>query len=193
MDLISKLSSRECERFKQNFLPNQDYKYETYIAARKFILEIQESESIKMISERYNRSSCNFNFNTIIDMWDTYVISIGKPEEVKSKRKPIITNKPIVDTEKQNTLSNRLSKGEASKQLQCATQMPPLRHKLAAAGEKFDVTQSEVSSWLMQQPDIMQYVFTRIKNSGFIVYDSETNTWQGRDYKKAKPYREGGF
>ncbi len=191
MDLTSKLNSRECERFKQSFLPNQDYKDEPYIAARKFILEIQESESIKMLSERYNRSDCDFDFSVIVDMWDTYVISIGKPEEAKNKRKPVDANKQrTVPVEK--STPGRLAKGEASKQLICAAKMPPLFHRAAAAGEKFDITKSEVSAWLLQQPDIMQYVFTRIKNSGLIVYNSTKGTWQGRDYKKVE-FREGEF
>ncbi len=88
--------------------------------------------------------------------------------------------------------SNRLAKGEASKQLHSALKMPPLHHKVDVSGGKFDITKSEVSLWLMQQPDIMQYVFTRIKNSGLIVYDSEAGTWQGKDYKEVK-FREGEF
>lgn len=74
-----------------------------------------------------------------------------------------------------------LKKGEASKQLQCAAKMPALQHKVSDDGEKFDIFKSEVSRWLLQQPEIMQYVFTRIKNSGLIIYDPESKLWYGRD------------
>lgn len=84
---------------------------------------------------------------------------------------------------------NKLKKGEASKQLQCARKMPPLKHKVGDSEDKFDVTKSEVSQWLMQQPEIMQYIFTRIKNSGFIVYNPDEKLWYGRDnYNGQKQY-----
>ncbi len=74
---------------------------------------------------------------------------LGKEASHKSEKQPI---------------SSRLSKGEASKQLKCATKMPPLIHKAGDGAVKFDITKSEVAQWLLQQPDIMQYAFTRIKN-----------------------------
>lgn len=62
-----------------------------------------------------------------------------------------------------------------------ARKMPPLRHSLP--GQDFDIRNSEVVQWLIQQPDILKYVFEKA-NTGLhaIHYNPDTGAWQGADY-----------
>lgn len=73
---------------------------------------------------------------------------------------------------------------KVSKELDVARNMPPLYHKLP--GEEYDVNKSEVARWLIQQPDILNYVVNRIKAPGtsepLIKYNPSTGKWQGVDY-----------
>ncbi len=66
-----------------------------------------------------------------------------------------------------------------SKQFLAARKMPELRHSIP--GQPFDIRESEVVRWLVQQPEIMQYVFDKLNYSGDIVYDRERGTWKGAD------------
>ena len=61
-----------------------------------------------------------------------------------------------------------------------STRMPPLRHQ---PGTEFSWTDSEVVAWLVAQPEIRRYVFDRCRTRGLIVFDPETRTWRGRDFK----------
>ena len=70
-----------------------------------------------------------------------------------------------------------------SKLLAVAKHMPPLYHKLP--GEVFDIEKSEVVKWLVQQPEILNYIFNQIKGKNpYIVYNSTTGKWRGIDYVK---------
>lgn len=73
-----------------------------------------------------------------------------------------------------------------SKELDIARRMPPLYHKLP--GENFDINKSEVAKWLVNQPDIVNYVVNRIKAAGtsnpLICYNPSTGKWQGVDYEE---------
>lgn len=62
-----------------------------------------------------------------------------------------------------------------------AKNMPPLFHRLP--GEEFDFEKSEVVQWLIQQSDILSYVWDKVKSSGNVVYDKNTGLWQGIDYE----------
>lgn len=75
---------------------------------------------------------------------------------------------------------NRMAKGEASKYLECLKYMPELPHSKSEA-ERFDITDSEVVKWLTKQPEILQYLFIRARNSGNIVYNQETHKWSGKN------------
>lgn len=70
-----------------------------------------------------------------------------------------------------------------SARFECAKKMPPLRHKTT---DSFDPRESEVIQWLIQQPDILNYLFDAVRGNQYrespIVYDSETGTWRGTDY-----------
>jgi hypothetical protein len=73
-----------------------------------------------------------------------------------------------------------------SKNLFCVKKMPPLKHK--PLNGEFDITKSEVAKWLIQQPEVMQWVFDHVKDMQrhgeelLIKYDPETGLWQGIDY-----------
>ena len=68
-----------------------------------------------------------------------------------------------------------------SQLLKLATNMPPLRHSIP--GQEFSIYNSEVIRWLINQPEALNYIWNNIKNSGTVVYDSESGTWQGVNYK----------
>jgi hypothetical protein len=69
-----------------------------------------------------------------------------------------------------------------NKRLLIAKQMPELKHK---AGEgSFDITKSEVLKWLIQQPDILNYLMDQVKDKGLIKYNPERGTWYGVNYVK---------
>lgn len=76
------------------------------------------------------------------------------------------------------------SRNGTSYLLDIAKTMPPLYHKLP--NEDYDVNKREVARWLIQQPDILNYVVNRIKASGtsepLIKYNPSTGKWQGVDY-----------
>lgn len=73
------------------------------------------------------------------------------------------------------------SRNGTSYLLDIAKTMPPLYHKLP--NEDYDVNKSEVAKWLVNQPDIMNYIVNRIKScKNFIVYDPSTGKWHGVDY-----------
>lgn len=66
-----------------------------------------------------------------------------------------------------------------NKLLDIARQMPPLRHSIQ--DERFDITKSEAVKWLVQQPDILSYVWDHVKQSGAIDYNAESGKWIGVD------------
>ena len=72
-------------------------------------------------------------------------------------------------------------KKQPSKKLEFLRHMPPLRHSIP--GREFDIMKSEVMDWIMAQPEIREYVFTKVTNFGSITFNNSTKTWQGVDYK----------
>lgn len=64
-----------------------------------------------------------------------------------------------------------------------AKKMPPLKHN--PSGE-FDPRKSEVVQWLIEQPEILNYLFDAIRGNGRrespIIYNPETGEWKGVDY-----------
>lgn len=70
-----------------------------------------------------------------------------------------------------------------SKRFEVAKKMPPLKHKL---NDRYDVEESEVIKWLISQPDILNYIFDAVRGNGRrespIIYNPDTETWQGVDY-----------
>lgn len=67
-----------------------------------------------------------------------------------------------------------------SKKLNIARNLPPSYHKLP--DQDFDVKKSEVIKWLIQRPLILEFLWDQFKQSGDIIYNSDTGKWQGIDY-----------
>lgn len=69
------------------------------------------------------------------------------------------------------------------KRFEVVKKMPPLRHKF---GDEYTAEKSEVISWLVKQPDILNYIFDAVRGNGHrespIVYNPDTEMWQGVDY-----------
>jgi len=58
--------------------------------------------------------------------------------------------------------------------------MPVLRHHVP--GQRFDIMQSDVCAWLIDQPAIRQEIFNWVKRNGGILFDVETGRWRGANY-----------
>lgn len=75
-------------------------------------------------------------------------------------------------------------KMKISGRLECAKEMPALKH--TTSDGDFNIEDSEVVKWLIKQPEVLQYIFTRISNNGtkpLIIYNPIKKTWQGVDYE----------
>jgi hypothetical protein len=64
--------------------------------------------------------------------------------------------------------------------LDTARLMPPLYHKLP--GEVYSSEKSQVIQWLIDQPEIQEFIWDKIKQSGDVIYNPVSCTWQGIDY-----------
>jgi hypothetical protein len=67
-----------------------------------------------------------------------------------------------------------------TKALRRAALMPPLCHTLP--GETFAWGKSEVAQWLVQQPELLDALFTFCNHGGAIVFDKASGKWRGKDY-----------
>lgn len=61
-----------------------------------------------------------------------------------------------------------------------AKKMPPLYHKLP--GQEYDDQKSRVFWWLTKQPEVLNYVWNKLVQSGAVKYDANTGKWQGVDF-----------
>lgn len=64
--------------------------------------------------------------------------------------------------------------------LSIARKMPPLFYSLPE--EPFDILKSRVLWWLVKQPDVLNFIWNRVKQSGDVVYDPDTGKWVGVDF-----------
>ena len=64
--------------------------------------------------------------------------------------------------------------------LNCAKEMPPLRHTIP--GTQYAIGLSNVARWIANQPEVLQKVFDMARQKGMIIYDKETGMWKGADY-----------
>ena len=64
--------------------------------------------------------------------------------------------------------------------LDCAKKMPPLKHGMG--DDEFDIMNSDVAAWLMNQPEIRQKIFNMAVNKKLIVFSPKTRKWQGVDH-----------
>ena len=75
-----------------------------------------------------------------------------------------------------------MAHGKKSNLLSAVRKMPPLYHTIP--DEKFDIKKSRTLWWLLKQPDILNWIWNHIKDSGFVTYNSNTGKWQGIDYEE---------
>ena len=71
----------------------------------------------------------------------------------------------------------RLVRRTRNSALEVARRVPVLDH--FHKGHPFDLLESDVASWLVSQPEILQFVFNLCKNARVIVYDG--GKWRGTD------------
>ena len=55
--------------------------------------------------------------------------------------------------------------------------MPSLSHNPSFP---FDIGKSEVVKYLIQQPDVQQWLFDKVRNKGWIVFDPANLKWHGK-------------
>ena len=72
-----------------------------------------------------------------------------------------------------------MHKRNRSEKLNAAKIMPELKHSVPR--QPFDITRSEVVAWLIEQPDILQFIFNKVQNIE-IKFNGENGTWVGVDY-----------
>ncbi len=72
---------------------------------------------------------------------------------------------------------------------QVAKKMPPLYHKLP--GKEFDVFKSQVIWWLTRQPEMLEYIWNKLKQSGAVRYDPQSGKWQGINFHEQKEFYDG--
>lgn len=84
---------------------------------------------------------------------------------------------------------NMSHRKRVSEKLKVIKRMPPSYHTLP--GQKFDIKKSEVIRWLIDQPEILNHLWDRLKFSGYVEYDPETRLWTGIDYADTCPHGDG--
>jgi hypothetical protein len=62
--------------------------------------------------------------------------------------------------------------------------MPSLRHH--RAGEQFNILESDAVAWLIEQPEVRQWVFNVLKRHGAIQFDTETHCWRGTAWSASR-------
>jgi hypothetical protein len=62
--------------------------------------------------------------------------------------------------------------------------MPSLRHH--RAGERFNILESDAVAWLIEQPEVRQWVFNVFKRHGGIPFDPETHCWRGTAWSASR-------
>ena len=76
-------------------------------------------------------------------------------------------------------MANQKSK-RAQELRRACERMPELVHYVGKGeGAEYDVIKSELVAWLVKQPVVLEFLWQKVRESGAIVYNSETNTWQG--------------
>ncbi|ODM27618.1 hypothetical protein A7W90_16135 [Clostridium sp. Bc-iso-3] len=70
-------------------------------------------------------------------------------------------------------------KNSKSKLLGVVRKMPPLQHSIS--GKAFDIKKSKAIQWLIDQPDILNWLWNRAKLE--CIYNPDTGEWQGADYE----------
>lgn len=72
--------------------------------------------------------------------------------------------------------------GPKARIIKAARNMPPLYHKLP--GETFNYTKSKALLWLVRLPEVWEYIWNMVKQSGSIIYDYDTGKWVGVDFEQ---------
>lgn len=70
-------------------------------------------------------------------------------------------------------------KNTKSKLLEVVQKMPPLQH--SNPNETFDIKKSKVVQWLINQPDILNWLWNHAKQK--CTYNPDTGEWQGVNYE----------
>lgn len=63
-----------------------------------------------------------------------------------------------------------------------ASKMPPLSNH-PDKSQPFDIHKSEAVSWLSEQPEILNYLFSQAMNTKAIRYDGDLQKWVGVNYE----------
>ena len=75
--------------------------------------------------------------------------------------------------------------------LKVVLNMPALSH-WPDREQPFDISQSQVTQWLIQQPDCLSWLFESVRWRGLIVFNEESKLWEGVKDEKLIPSRKPG-
>lgn len=68
-----------------------------------------------------------------------------------------------------------------NKKMDAIKLMPPLYHKYP--GYDYEPQKSEVINWLIKNPNVLEYIWDKFKQSNLVEYNPQTGKWQGVDYE----------
>lgn len=78
-------------------------------------------------------------------------------------------------------------KKQRSENLDVLKNMPPLIHK--HPDKEYDIEKSELVSWLIDQPEIKDWLVGYLKGlKDYVEYDSKTGCWVGVNYKGGRDF-----
>lgn len=96
---------------------------------------------------------------------------------------PILPQGSMPEPRDTPTIKERNTMTQPTK-LDIVRTMPPLSHR--TPNDIFFIEDSEVVAWLVRQPEVLQFLFDRVRTGtglGLIEYDPDTKMWVGVDYE----------
>lgn len=66
-----------------------------------------------------------------------------------------------------------------SKAFQAASLMPRGMSHNPDKTQPFDIYRSEAVCWIVKQPEILSYLWSKIQSTGAVTFDPTTQTWSG--------------
>lgn len=79
-----------------------------------------------------------------------------------------------------------MRKKKRSKNLEILKKMPPLYHTLP--NHKFETQKSELMNWVLNQPEILNWLVGYLKDTNYIEYNNLTGQWTGIEHQEKCPH-----
>ena len=69
---------------------------------------------------------------------------------------------------------------DKSRRLMAAKKMPPLKKR--EKDGKYIASEDQVKKWMAENQDLMNWLFDKVHDLGYVKYDPEGGDWVGVDY-----------